>query len=792
MNSFTIEDQSKSKITSTSNGDIIIVPENTDDIDYSDEELEIDQQFTTPLELNAYEQVKLFLTDAKNFFTSDLIENVAQILLSKHVLDSDDITKTSNDIAMSFARICDNISNIEEQFGPITHKTTLDKIIIETIKKVSNRIMTDEVPFSNFLFKSVLNEVSTQPEFYAELNIDHDLIETFKDLCTSNIELKSDYVHSIKNTIDSKLKILDVIQSVQQFTKFISRDASRFNTMEEFLNGFYEVLNTTSANISRAVEDESEGITLNSVLDKSFYKTVIRTRDDHIKCGMNIFDSITNGGFERDRVYLLSAKTGGGKSTVLLNIGYGMYKIGNGMFLPEISILNKMAENDDNIALFDNYCKVNIENIKKFESANHPNDKEYANKKHLLLYITLENTEYETMKRYMGRMGLFTNIFWSLIERDEVLKRCVNGSDGFNFTEENLPQSMNPRLKRKLIAISSYIRILNKYSRTEFKVLWKQPYSINAFDILAEIKKNERNGYIVDAVFVDYPDKLKAIHADNTIVRGEQSWDTLGKVIDNLKGLAKQAHVPVIGVSQLTREGNKVSGNRNLLIKGGNTAGSQQKESNTDTLINMNIHSKEDSELSARVDLFNNYQRILNQNKLSVANDIFSTYSNAGNGFNFDSVKDLMVQADRSTDILQIAFNMPDIQTITNYIVKNRDGISDITFETYIVYGVYLVTDYAEEALTASEYTIDTYSLIVEYMYKNNMLGQSALQVSNGMMQYFQNKQIEFRNSISDSVRSGNVNRFNPNGNYGRTTNTQQRQSSTYNFQTQLLPNPGI
>ena len=54
--------------------------------------------------------------------------------------------------------------------------------------------------------------------------------------------------------------------------------------MEEFLNGFYEVLNTTSANISRAVEDESEGITLNSVLDKSFYKTVIRTRDDHIKC----------------------------------------------------------------------------------------------------------------------------------------------------------------------------------------------------------------------------------------------------------------------------------------------------------------------------------------------------------------------------------------------------------------------------------------------------------------------------------------------------------------------------
>ena len=767
---FTLDEQASSKLTPTSDGDVIILPENETIEGYSDEELETDSniQFTTPLELNAYEQVKLFLTDAKNFFTSDLIESVAQILLSKHVLDSDSITKTTNDIAMLFARICNSISTIESQFGQIVHKTTLDKIIIETIGKVSQKIMTDDIPFSNFLFKTILSEVSNQPEYYAELNVDKELINTFKELCNSNIELKLDYVLNIKNTIDSKLKILDVVQSVQQFTKFISRDAIRFNTMEEFLNGFYEVLNNTSANISKAVEDESEGITLNNVLDKSFYKTIIRTRDDHIKCGMNIFDSITNGGFERDRVYLLSAKTGGGKSTVLLNIAYGMYKTGNGMFLPEISILTKMEEDDDYIKLFDEYCKANIENIRLYEEASHLNNKEYANKKHILLYITLENTEYETMKRYMGRMGLFTNIFWSLIERDEELKKCVNSSEGFNFTEYNLPQNMSPRLKRRLIAISSYIRILNKYSRTEFKVLWKQPYSINAFDILAEIKKNERNGYIVDALFVDYPDKLKAIHSDNTIVRGEQSWDTLGKVIDNLKGLAKQAHIPVIGVSQLTREGNKVSGNKNMIIKAGNTAGSQQKESNTDTLINMNIHSKEDNELNARVDLFKNYQRILNQSKLHVVNEIFRNDLRSPNGFNFNNIKDLMVQADRSTDILQISFNMPDIQTISNYIVKNRDGISDINFETYIVYGIYLVTDYAQEALDASEYTIDTYSLIVEYMYRNGMLGQSALQVSNGMLKYFQQKQQEFKGIISDSIKSGSVNTFNPSNQRGR------------------------
>lgn len=732
--------------------------------DYSnDEELDNSQSnFSNPLELMTYEQIKLFMSDSKNFFTSDLIETVGQLLSSKHIMDSEDITRIGSDITLSFARAYDRINNIESLFGNIIEKNTIDKIIIDTINKVSKRLMNEELPFSNYLFRSILNEVINQPEYYATLSIDNDFKDTFKDIFSGNIEISKDYILNIKNTIDSKIKILDVVQSIQQYTKFISKDAIKYNNIEDFLNGFYQVLNETSANISRAVEDENDGITLNKVLDKAFYKTIIRTKDDHIKCGMNIFDSITNGGFERDRVYLLSGKTGGGKSTVLLNIAYGMYKIGNGMFLPEINILNRMSESDENIKLFDDYCRVNIENIKAFDLYNHPNNPEYANKKHILLYITLENTEYETMKRFIGRMGMFTNIFWNLIERDEEVKKCVTQEGGFNFTEENLPLNMNIKLKRRLKAISSYIRILNKYSRTIFKVIWKPPYTINAFDIFAEIKKAERNGYIVDAVFVDYPDKLKAINSDNTIIKSEQSWDTLGKIIDNLKGLAKQARVSIIGVSQLNRNSIKESSNKNVLIRGGNTAGSQQKESNSDSLINMNILSKEESELKARVDLFKNYQRVLNQSKQGLANELFNS---TNNGYSFNKIKDLLVQSDRSTDILQISFNMPDIQTIINYIVKNRDGISDITFETYIVYGIYMVTDYAEEALLSSEYAIDTYSLIVEYMYTNGMLSQSVLQVSNGMLKYFQQKQNEFRTSIDKSIKTGSINNFNPSGN---------------------------
>ena len=520
--------QEESIFNINSDNDIEMISYDNKDIteEYNDEELlEDENKFSNTLELMAYEQVKLFMTDSKNFFTSSLIESVGQILSSNHIMDSEDITRLASDMSILFSRACNRIDNIESVFGNIIEKNTIDKIIIDTIDKVSKKLMSDEIPFSNYLFKSILNEVINQPEYYAELSIDKDLSNNFKNLFGTNIEINKNFISNIKNTIESKIKILDVVQSVQQYTKFISQDAIKYNNMEDFLNGFYEVLNNTSANISRAVEDDNDGITLNKVLDKSFYKTIIRTRDDHIKCGMNIFDSITNGGFERDRVYLLSAKTGGGKSTLLLNIAYGMYKIGNGMFLPEISIFNKMAESDENIQLFDDYCKANIENIKAYELHNHPNDREYANKKHILLYFTLENTEEETMKRYIGRMGLFTNIFWNLIERDEDIKKCITQEGGFSFTENNLPLNMSAKLKRRLKVLSSYIRILNKYSRTKFKVIWKQPYSINTFDLFAEIKKAERNNYIVDAIFVDYPDKLKAINADNSIVKGEQSWN---------------------------------------------------------------------------------------------------------------------------------------------------------------------------------------------------------------------------------------------------------------------------
>ena len=708
---------------------------------YNDEELEDSDNNLLPLELNAYEQIKLFLTDSKNFFTSALIENIALLALSNNTMNNLQLQQIVGDTIIIFSQVCKNINNIEQHYGKLLTRTTLDNIIIDALEKISNSIMVDQVPYSSYSAQSIFEEVSKYPEYYADIHVDNELIDDYNQLMRSNIEVTVDYARNLQKELESKNKILDIVKNVQEYSRFLSRDAIKCNNIEEFLKSFSNILNNTSTSISEIINDESSGITLSDVLEKSFYNTVIRSKEVHVKTGLATFDALTNGGFEKDRVYLLSGKTGGGKSTVLLNLAYGMYKTGNGMTLPEIEIFKKLEESDENIQRFENYC---INNIKSLYTED--------NKKHVVLYVTLENTDYETIKRFMCRMGLISNIMWLLFERDPYLSNLIKNK-GLNFKYEDLPNNMNAILKRRLCAISTYINIINKSKRAIFKCLWQPPYSITTYDIFMYCKQMERHGYHIDSVFIDYPDKLKPL--ESAVSKGDQSWDTLGKIVDNLKGFAKQAATPVIGVSQLTRQGNKDSGLKNIIIKGGSTAGSQQKESNSDTLINMNIHSKDDNELAGRIDLFKNYQKFINQSKVGVANQVFLGYNNS-----IEEVEKLSQSISRSTDILQLAFSIPDIQTISNYIVKNRDGISDITFETYIVYGMYLVTDYDEEALASAEYAVDTYNMIINYMHQNGLINDLAMQVSNGIVRHFNLKVNELRNIIN-SAQQNNGNNIN-------------------------------
>ena len=96
---------------------------------------------------------------------------------------------------------------------------------------------------------------------------------------------------------------------------------------------------------------------------------------------------------------------------------------------------------------------------------------------------------------------------------------------------------------------------------------------------------------------------------------------------------------------------------------------------------------------------------------------------------------------------------MPDVQSINNYIVKNRDGTSDIMFDTYIVYGMYMVTDYDQEAVDSAKFCAETFLQIAKYMNNSHMMNQHASQVCNGLQYWFNQKISQIQLQIDDLVR---------------------------------------
>ena len=715
-----------------------------------------------PLELNAFEQVKLFLTDSKNFFNSSFIQSIGSASISSSSMTSAEVQKVVVDTIIIFSQICKKFSDIEAQYGNLSDKSALDTVIIRSLTELSDDIINSKL-YSPYAARNIMLRIGGGVEYFGKITGNTEGTRIFEKFMSTDINVDLPFAKNLQREAESKIKILDVVKSVQSYSKFLSRDVAKCNDMSDFIRSFSDIVNKASSSISDILEDDNTGVTVDEVLKKSFFETVVRTKDVHMKTGIAIFDSVTNGGFEKDRVYLFSGKTGGGKSTVLLNLAYGMYKAGNGLFFSEVPILKRFIENDRNIDIFRDFYRSHVNQLIKEDIERY--GQEIGQKKHIILYVTLENTEYETIKRFMCRMGLVSHIFWMLVERDKDLSQLVRNK-GMNFDYNDLPTDMSESLKKRLYAISSYIKILNEYSRTEFKVFWRPPYTITTYDIFMECKKLERDGYIVDAVFVDYPDKMKPIERD--VSKSDQSWDTLGKIIDNLKGFSKQAAVPVIGVSQLTRQGNKESGSKNTIIKGGSTAGSQQKESNTDFLINMNIHAKDDSELNIRVDMFKNYQREINRTRFGAINTLFANNNNLTK-VDDDTVdeknpgeltpdkirffRDVTIKAERASDMLQLSFAMPDVQSINNYIVKNRDGISDMMFDTYIIYGMYMVTDYDQEAIDAARFCTETFMEIASHMNNTNMVNQQASQVCNGLYYWFNQKLAQMQLEVDAIVR---------------------------------------
>ena len=736
-----------------------IIELNKDDVDeinnrnnelnniYNEDELEDIEEgdnnyssFSDPLQLATFEQIKSYLTNTKSYFNDSLIQSVAQIILSNKNNESNDIQNIVSDIIISFTQICKNIKEIEYNFGEIINKSTFNNIVMDTCDRISTKMMSDNIPFSIYLAKSTFEEITRNPEYVANIATDKELNRYIETLLLGNSNISYDYIVSIKESIDSKMYMIDIVKCVQEYTSFITKDANKCSTLEEFLLRFKKIIDDSSTYVSNINKTESSSLTNKDILKKKFYDTIINNDNKHIKIGIPVLDAISNGGFEKGRTTIFSGKTGGGKSTVLINILYSMYKTCNGMFLPELSIIQKLIENDYNIETFKQYCAASLESLKKEDIELYG-----ESKKHIIIYFTFENGKEETAKRIMCREGLLTHSFWKLIEKDPYLSNMMMKDKGFLFDYDDLPKNMDNELKRRLYAISQFMKIIDDNDRCEYQIIWYPPDTITAYELREDIKKEKRKGNIVDAVFVDYPDKMKPI----SVSKGDQSWDSLGKVYDNLKSLANQEDVTVITISQLTREGNKNSGNKNNIIKAGNTSGSQQKENNADTLINMNFHSDDDNDTS-RTDMFKVYQKNINASRMSIANQIFNRNNN-NKSIQTDMIqlKNFTDQSIRATEILQLAFALPKLQTISNYIVKNRDGSSDITFEMYIIYGMYMVTDYIEEAIQSAKFAVETYIMMAKYLFSNKLIDMNMMQICNNKINEFDKHVEQFKNQVN-------------------------------------------
>lgn len=105
---------------------------------------------------------------------------------------------------------------------------------------------------------------------------------------------------------------------------------------------------------------------------------------------------------------------------------------------------------------------------------------------------------------------------------------------------------------------------------------------------------------------------------------------------------------------------------------------------------------------------------------------------------------------------MQLCQSIPDLQTMTNYVVKNRDGISDITFDCFILYGMYFVTDYDEEAVMTAQFAIDTHMMVVEYMYANHLIDSNALQMVKQLTSAFTVRLNNFKEEIRSAQRFQN------------------------------------
>lgn len=335
------------------------------------------------------------------------------------------------------------------------------------------------------------NNIDSKTSFLNFINFDGKYEKEANEIINNLFELEPS---------DSEIALIDKLISEQLRYGIVGNKADSLNDLltsfqtetYDDLESFMVDFSTNIDSIGRSLREAKESIEERqndvSFADNSFIETIrnIIKEDNQpctkIKTGIQALNKMFNGGYERARLYIALGLAKGWKSGYLLN-----------------SCLWA--------------CKYN-----KFETKD-------PNKKPVVLYISMENSVKETIKRV-----------WS---------HCF-GNDS-NMSEHN------PIEASRMLESAGYFTV-NKPDSAELVVVYRPNKSMNVSDIDSFIEDLEKQGKEVVFLVQDYLKRLRP-----QVPTKDLRLD-LSSITDDLANLSKARNIPILTAMQLNKIG-LISGN---------------------------------------------------------------------------------------------------------------------------------------------------------------------------------------------------------------------------------------
>ena len=369
------------------------------------------------------------------------------------------------------------IKNVKELFSNITnesYQTDFEKQYrVYLIRKFVELILDKNLNTK----EELLSEVNLDGKFYNEcvslLNELHDAYLSPEELATVDETISSQLKYGvIEKKADELIDLVNIIKA-EAYDDFDEEMGKLENIVSSLSNDFHSV--------KESIEETKFDVNLSDILLVSKLQEIIDDENNpssKIKTGIQALNSMLNGGFEAERLYCLMAVAKGFKSGLMLNIAMWAKKY------------NKIKPKD-------------------------------PNKKPVVVYLSMENTIKETLKR-----------------------TCVY-EFGNNFKASNYTANQIHEMLSSTVASPEGCSI---------EMLYRPDKSISTADLDGILDDLEKDGKECVMLILDYLNRIRSANSK----KGSEMRFELSDISNELASIAKTRSIPVITATQLNREAFKI------------------------------------------------------------------------------------------------------------------------------------------------------------------------------------------------------------------------------------------